>query len=233
MNQPLRNATRPALLAVVLATLLAASGCQSVNESVNRRFDANLGKKHEVTNVYQDGEALNQRVSRVAMLPFYKGAYSHIDMEPVEQLFAAEIMKLRLFELVPVKPERLSELFSSERFSSVEALPENLLSRLEEAYGVDGALFIDVTHYQPYQRVSLGVRAKLVETKTGSIVWAADELFDAASPPVANAARLHYNTRSSIGPYPMNYSYYALDTPSRFAAYVAHALFSEISLQNY
>jgi len=227
-----RQTARPLLVGLLLAFLLAASGCQTVSSHVNRRYDTTLGEKREVTNVYQDGDALAQRFRRVALLPFHKGAaYRHIDMERIERLFAAEILKLRLFEVADVPPERMEELFGLPSFSSVEPLPPRLLSRLRKAYGVDGVLLVDVTHYQPYRRVSLGVRAKLVEVETGAVVWAADELFDAASPAVANAARRHYNTKASIGQYPLDYSYHALDTPSRFAVYVAHALFSEISLQ--
>ncbi|MBD5781689.1 hypothetical protein IEN85_19470 [Pelagicoccus sp. NFK12] len=204
---------------------LALSGCKTAN-ALNSKLDTTVGKKHKVTNVHEV-KSLPAHLRRVALLPLYKGRYDHIDMTVIEQNFAQELSKLNVFELITVEPEKMEELFGVERYSSVEVLPTKLLSKLHEIYAIDGVMLVDLTYYNAYQPVGMGVRAKLLDGHTGELVWAADETFDGASPAVSNAARKYFQTQSTTE-YPLHRTQTVLHSTARFSKYVAHALFDTI-----
>ena len=72
----------------------------------------------------------------------------------------------------------MKKLFGQRRISSNSNLPENFLTTIEEYTAANGVLFVDLDSYSPYRPISLGVRAKLVDLKSGEFMWAIDETFD-------------------------------------------------------
>lgn len=196
---------------------------------MNSRYDTTIGKKRQTTNVYQKAP-LPESLNRVALLPMYKGSYEHQDFESIEENFRLELVKRSLFEVVELSPEDMNVLFPQPRYSSVEQLPSDLLTKLSAKYAIDGLMLLDVSYYNPYKPVGLGIRAKLLDGHTGEIIWAADEVFDASNPAVSNAARKFYKTESIIQ-YPLHNTQTTLHSPNRFSKYVAHSLFSAIYLQ--
>ena len=215
----------PALGMIALALF---SGCATVHR-VNSEFDTTIGKKRKTSNIYRDGE-LPSQLTRVALLPMYKGDYEHMDLSLIEENLRLELTKLNLFEVVTVAPETMKELFAQERFSSIEVLPTQLIEKLYARYAVDGLILIDLSYFKAYQPVGIGMRAKLVDCDTGKLVWAIDEVFDSSNPAVSNAARKFYKTESIIS-YPLQNTQSALHSPNRFSKYVAHSLFGAIYLQ--
>ncbi len=213
------------LIAAVGCLAFALSGCKSAN-ALNSKFDTTVGKKHTITNVHEV-KTFPAHLRRVALLPLYKGRYDHIDMTVIEENFIQELGKLNLFELVPIQPEEMRELFGVERYSSVEILPTKLLSKLHEVYAIDGVMLLDMTYFNAYQPVGMGVRAKLLDGHTGELVWAADEVFDASNPAVSNAARKYFQTKSTTE-YPLQRTTTVLHSTARFSKYVAYALFDTI-----
>lgn len=213
------------LVAVAIVAALALGGCKTTN-TLNSRLDTTLGKKHEVTNVHEV-KTFPAHLRRIALLPLYKGPYDHIDMQLIEANFSQELRKLNLFELVTVETKVMKELFGAERLSSVEVLPTKLLAKLYELYAIDGVMLVDLTFFNAYQPVGMGVRAKLLDGHNGELVWAADELFDAADPAVSNAARKYFQTQSTTE-YPLHRTQTALHSTARFSKYVAHEVFDTI-----
>ena len=213
-----------AVLGLALA-LLASGGCSSVRH-MNAKRDTTLGGKRKVENVHQV-EGLPEHLRRVALLPLHLDRYDHLDMSQIEENFSQELIKRNLFEVVTVTAADMQEIFGQPSYSSVKHLPTKLLSKLHHIYGIDGVMLIDVTHFNAYQPVALGVRAKLLDGRSGEIVWAADELFDAANPEVSNAARKYFHTESKLQ-YPLHNAQTVLHSPIRFSKYVADALFDTI-----
>ncbi len=195
----------------------------------NREYNTTFGKKHVTTNVHR--QELPEHLRRVAVLPFHKGNFDYVDFGEIERNFSLELIKLNRFEVVLVNPESMTELFAQERYSSIESLPTELLSKLHATYAIDGVMLVDVSYFSPYTPVGLGVRLKLLDGRTGDIVWAVDEVYDSADPAVANAAKVFYKAESIVS-YPMNTADLAVNSPNRFSKYVAHSVFNTISLQN-
>lgn len=226
MKRSARASIKLVLFAALAYLAFGLVGCKSVN-GYNSRNDTTYGKKRQVTNVHQEGPVIPAHLRRVALLPLHRGRYDHIDMEPIEENFVQELGKQNLFELVSITPEEMREMFGERSYSSVELLPTQLLGKLHRVYAIDGVMLVDISYFNAYQPVGIGVRAKLLDGHTGEIVWATDEVFDSANPAVSNAARRYYQTQS-VNQYPLQQTQSVLHSPTRFSKYVAAAVFRTI-----
>ncbi|MCH6255873.1 hypothetical protein MLD52_04895 [Puniceicoccaceae bacterium K14] len=221
---------KAAVIVGALATLVL-SGCYTPKNPDAMHTKGLLGRKtpmREVTNVHVT--QLPKHLRRVAILPFHPGNYEHIDFSVMERNFMMELGKRNLFEIVEVEADEMMAEFEEESFSSIESLPAELLSKLHQIYAIDGILLTDISYYRPYQPVGIGVRLKLLDGRTGEIVWAVDEIFDSSSPTVENSVKTYYLSESLIQ-YPLNATDTVIQSPARFSKYVAHSVFNTISLQ--
>ncbi len=206
-------ATRPAAGAVLAALLLA--GCQSGPKVT---IDWQGGPFFTPTNFVGLAE-LPPEIRRVALLPL-----SGLEGLPSESVAALEtaartaLLGTGRFEVVPVDPALVRAVAGKASVSSVELLPPALFERIVREQAADAVLLVDVTLYRPYPPLALGVRVKLAGSQGARpILWAFDTVFDARQPAVANTARRHASGGHSglVDPGPT-----ALQSPSRFAAYV-------------
>jgi hypothetical protein len=108
-----------------------------------------------------------------------------------DDVFVKEMSKFGVFEPISVSTKFCKDFFGIERLSASEALPENFLKILVEKFGANGVLFIDLHSFKPYRPLSLGVRAKLVDLKSGEFMWAIDETIDTGEASVMVAANLY------------------------------------------
>ena len=169
-----------------------------------------------------------EQLRRVALLPLHSETYPDQYMRRLDATFHAELTKKALFEVVPVSRAELESLFGERQFSSTDELPAEALKRLREHYGVDGVLFTDLTHFSPYRPVSMGVRTKLVAVSTGQIRWASDTVFDAGNSSVAEAAK-RFQVACSNEHQPLSTDGGSiLQSPTRFAKYVASETYSSL-----
>lgn len=220
-----RHAIRRLIRTSALTTLglgLLLSGCRTVHQE----WDVPTGPAFRPTNFSSVG-AIPAQVRRVAVLPLHAEAWEATTIRPVEAAFVSELQKFERFEVVSVSRVQMREEFGAESVISSAALPADVLARLRASQGADAILFQDLTHYAPYQPISIGVRAKLVSTIDGTVLWSFDTLFDGAQPSVAVAARGYYLTQGRPA-HPLENSSGIMQSPSRFAKYVAHAMFGTL-----
>lgn len=206
--------------AFVAAAALVGSGCETLK--VTKAEPSPHPENYFTATAH--GEALR----RVALLPLFSETYPDQYLRDLDAMFQAELSKKGLFEVVRVSRADMEALFGERQFSSTEALPANVLSRLRERCGADGVLFTDLTHFSPYRPVSMGVRAKLVAASTGQIRWAFDYVFDSGNAAVADAAKHFQLTRSNEHQPLTNDGGSVLLSPSRFAKYVASETYASL-----
>jgi hypothetical protein len=164
-----------------------------------------------------------RQIRRVAVMPIAYETPLEASLGELDAALREELAKTSMFEIVPVSRETLETSFGHRQFSSVEVLPGDFLSKLRAQYGVDGILFTDLTHYRPYQPISIGLRSKLVEAYSGRVRWAFDHLFDAGNAATAEAAEGYYLATTPPPPtaeHPSN-GPAVLQSPSRFTKYAA------------
>jgi len=178
------------------------------------------------TNLYPI-ERLPKYFNRVAVMPCYHSDDSSDVLNFSDEIFLKELSKVGVFEVVPVDPSFCHSNFGKERISSSESLPENFLKVLIEEFGANGVMFIDLHSYKPFRPISIGVRAKLVDLKSGQFMWAVDESLDAGDASVMVSANLFQRSKyvQSISQKTNNS---IIQSPRLFTQFTAHLLFNTL-----
>lgn len=165
---------------------------------------------------------------RVLVLPVSVGSAADEDTGlMLDAVLLAALQKQARFEVVPLARAEARRLFGAGAYSSVATLPAGFLEALAGRTGADAVLFTDLTTYEPYRPLTLGLRAKLATVRDVRLVWTFDEVISARDPAVANAARRHFLRGDRVAQ-PVDLSPAALQSPSRFAAYVAETMFGTL-----
>ena len=209
---------------MVMAMVL--TGCESYHKSDKPR--ETYKPKYTPRNVVGVAK-LPQGVRRVVVLPAYweKDANSDFVCD-LDTILHLSLQRTGAFEVVPIDREQMYKLFGVYQFSSVQILPDDLISRIAKDYAADGVLFIDLTQNRPYRPIALGIRAKLVEVKTMQIIWSIDCLFDSADPAVAGAA-LDFSKRSTYNSrMPVDSTGEILMSPRAYAGFVMDTIFGTL-----
>jgi hypothetical protein len=143
-------------------------------------------------NVFVSSFQLPDQLKRVVILPLAGDTFDGPQSDGCQMLgpvLQAELIKTGEFEVVAADPETLRHCTGSLSWTGDEALPANFFDSLKQFYGCDGVLFCHLTTFRPSPPLAIGWRLKLVDVKTGKIIWAADEIYDARDPNVAKAAK--------------------------------------------
>lgn len=174
---------------------------------------------------YVGDRELPATLHRVLLMPVYGGNVTPPEQaEELDPVFATALERQMRFEVVTLERTECQASFGVPEISSTEALPRDLLASLGRKFGVEGVLFVDLTSYQPYRPITLGVRAKLALVADRRLIWSFDQVFSASDPEVANSVRKFY-LNSGGGPMPIDMTSSGLQSPTRFTAYVADAAF--------
>lgn len=211
-----------------VGALLLAGGCATHKQVPRAAFTPNYAP----TNVAADA-VVPASVRRVVVLPLYYGADPDSEfVRELDALLQAQLGRTGEFEVVPIPRDRLEALFGFTQVESVDVLPADFLEKLRTEYGADAVELTDLTVNRPYRPISMGLRAKLVDLQTGRIFWAVDTVFDSADPAVAVAAR-KFAGAATYNPYPLDTSTSILQSPRRFADFVAWSLYRTLPPRRY
>lgn len=207
------------------AALGLAPGCASTGRDL---ADAAKQTTYFVPANHRGEARLPATVRRVLLLPVSGGKIVPAETaEGLENVLATELLRQVRFEVVRLSRTDCLQRFGAPEFSSAGALPHDFLPTLARAYAVEAVLFVDVTAYRAYRPLALGLRAKLATVDSTRLLWTFDEVFDADDVAVTNSVRRYYETGGAARS-PRDASHGALQSPNRFAAYVAAATFATL-----
>jgi len=198
----------------------AIAGCQSAPPH------AGLLHSDRAENVFAYPPKLSLDLRRVALLPLAAEAAGGdlpdgcAALAPVLQ---EQLIKTQKFEVVAVDPAILRRGSGQVNWTGTEVLPPDLLAFLKREYGCDGVLFAELTAYRAYAPLAVGWRLKLVDVRSGQIVWAADEVFDAKRPAVSLAAQRFASPGFNL-PFLRQENWVAVNSPRQFGGYTAATL---------
>jgi hypothetical protein len=137
------------------------------------------------------------------------------------------LVKTKKFEVVAVDADKLRSATGRAAWTGNEVLPADFLAYLHREYGCDGVLFAELTSYHAYAPLAVGWRFKLVDVRSGQILWSADELFDAAQPAIGRAAQQFEQPRPFLpGFYEENWV--AMNSPRQFGSFSVAALLATL-----
>ncbi len=153
----------------LLVTLLLAlvCGCES-----NQANDAMANSFY--LNPHKDLKTLG----RVALVEFdNKSGYPTVSADLTEALFVA-LQKKQLFGLSVVHQDDPAWRGLQENLDSLQALKQLLAMR--DALKCNGLLVGTITQYQPYPRMAVGLRLKLIDLTDGQLLWGLEQVWDSA-----------------------------------------------------
>lgn len=171
---------------------LAASGCQTIPVEL-----PDVGPVRAVQNVGGVAE-WPVEVRRVLVLPVHEvtGRQPTSFARQFDADWLGVLQRSQRAEFVPVSRGTLVGLAAGrESLGSTSVLPTDLLAKLAEAHGADAVMFFDLNPVRAVPPLAMGLRVKLVQLPEGEILWAADEMFDAAED--ATARRMRWSARAA------------------------------------
>ena len=175
---------RTALLA--LTAVLVLSGCQTTRKIVAR---VGIGKPPpQANNFYLDEEKI-MHVQRVVMMPVHAPNVGLTSERIIDEQFLSKLTSTQLFEVVSISREDLARRFGRRSFSSAVPLTDTLFRYIQETSDADAVVFFDITTYHPFQPLKIGVRGKIVNLPDKEVLWAVDELYDAANRKTSEEAK--------------------------------------------
>jgi hypothetical protein len=154
-------------------------------------------------------------------------ALSEDTLARISDVVSTELTRTARFEVTVLKPDELRQVSGLRSALSTAALPPDFFEKLAARYGVEGILFTDITTYSPYPPLTVGLRFKLARVVDRQIIWAADNVFAASDPAVANSARRH-SLKLGADRGPGDLSHTILQNPSRFTAFAAAESFATL-----
>ncbi len=177
-------------------------------------------------NVFAAPGKLSAKILRVAVLPLAPENRTGDLPEGCEALTPVvweQALKSRRFEAVTVNTDKLRAATGRAAWTGSEVLPADFYAYLRREYACDAVLFGEITQFRAYAPLAVGWRFKLVDLHTGKVIWAADEIFDAADKKVAKAAQRFEHPKPRI-PFVESGDWAVLNSPRKFGSYSAAAL---------
>ena len=206
----------------LLSSILILSSCRKFKEEEV----VAKAQPFKPTNIYPV-ERLPLHFTRVVLLPCFHPDSDSTILKFCDQVFYQELAQERIFEIIQLSTSDLQDLFGYKRLPSTGRLPANFLKRIEDQTGANGVLFVDLDSYKPFRPMSLGVRSKLVDLKTGEFMWAIDETFDAGHASVIVGAS-QFQEISQVRALSDRTNGSVLHSPRNFTKYVASTIFSTL-----
>lgn len=225
MKLPRLSHPLPGLPAALLAACaLALAGCTSPVALTDPVNDGPFYQPHN----FVGEQALPAALRRVVLLPVHTSDPALAETaQTLDTVLLASLQKQSRFEVVVLAREDNRRWFGEEAFASTSALPHGYLDRIAARTGADALLFVDLTSYHPCRPLGMGFRAKLALAADSRIIWAFDEVLSTEDTGVTNAARRHELRTDRHGP-PVDLSLAVLQSPGRFAAFVAESMFGTL-----
>ena len=224
-DQPLNRWGR-SLRLIVLATIFCPflSSCAHVSKLTDTGRNGPFFTPRNFTG----DKILSASIRRVLVMPIYGGGVAEAGPTPaLDDVLIGALQKQARFEVVALSREDCQRRIGRPEIASVALLPNGFLDELGKAYGVDAVLFVDLTIYHPYGPLALGFRAKLATVNEVRLIWSFDDAFSLANPNVVNSVhRYAHDAGSTQSPVDMTLG--TLQSPRRFAAYAADAMFDTL-----
>lgn len=226
INQSSRYFTIVLTASVALLAISALGGCQTTKRITSFGKPKTERPPYEVGNVYR--QKLPAEFRRVALLPLVADPEMGVSgsLEAIKAAIADELLKTKKFELITMSQDDLRQWAGVGTLSSLDVWPGKLRESLKEKQ-IDGVILIELTALKGYPPLALGLKARLVDLPTGKTLWAIDEMFDAAAPEVASAAKRYESGMiTTVGkvqsPGTIGIS------PTLFAKYAAYTIFKTL-----
>jgi hypothetical protein len=94
------------------------------------------------------------------------------------------------------------------------------MKRIRRAFRADAAVLSCLTGFHPYPRMRMGLRLRMIDLRTGQLVWSVDHTWDGAEEATAKRIQQYHKTRTRGLCEPLEWRV-ALVSPKAFGEFVA------------
>ena len=195
---------------IALLVLVALAGCAS---------DGATPPPVAIAQSHVQAPSDGRVIRRVVVPPFEDVSGLPAEAEGLRSAFIRALAQRQACEVVPLGAQHLRDVMPTGVMRE-GVVPRDTLIALARRFRADGVLFATVTHWKPYEPMSLGLRVDLVSASTGEVIWNAHGLFDAARQDVQQDVRNWHDTDQASTTSLEGWRV-ALISPARFAAYVS------------
>jgi len=173
-------------LGVLACLLLSTGGCQSpLNGS-------GMSDSYYI-NPYKDLNTLG----RVALVELNDDSgYPTISADVTKALFVA-LQKKQIFGVTVVPHDDPEWRGLQENLDSLQALQKLLTMR--ETLKCNGLLVGTITEYQPYPRMAIGLRLKLLDLTDGQLLWGFEQVWDTADRNIEKRIKAYFHDELRSG----------------------------------
>lgn len=159
---------------------------------------------------YRNSSKDLRTIGRVAIVELDNdSSYPQISADITEALFLA-LQKRQVFGLTTVRRDdpawrslRLDLDADSPADNSAFGVPSTFtleqLSAARSTLKCDALLVGTVTEYRPYPRTAIGVRMKILDLKDGQLLWALEQVWDAADKTTERGIQEYYQSQMRSG----------------------------------
>jgi hypothetical protein len=142
-------------------------------------------------NPYRDVHSLG----RVALVELDNmSAYPDIAPQVTTALFAA-LQKRQLFSLNTIRQDDPSWRSLRQNLDSLDNLKQ--IGVIRETLKSDGLLIGTITQYQPYPRLVIGLKLKLLDLTDGQLLWGLEQVWDSSD--ISTRKRIkHWSSAASL-----------------------------------
>jgi hypothetical protein len=158
-------------------------------------------------------------VGRVAIVELdNNSSYPTICADVTEALFQG-LQKKQLFSLTIVRQNDPS--WRSLQLNANSTYTPEQLRTIQKTLKCDGVLVGTVTQYQPYPHMAIGLRLKLIDLKDGQLLWALEQIWDAADKTTEHRIKNYFRTQTRSGLAPLREQLAAISS-LKFIKFVAY-----------
>lgn len=136
-------------------------------------------------------------LGRVALVEFNNSSsYPEIAKDATDAIYVGLQKKQRFGLTVISQDQAIWKRLQSEPDSSYS--PEQLLE-MRNVLKCDAVLTGTVTQYEPYPHTTMGLRLRLVDMRSGDLLWAVEQVWDSADKNVSQRIKRYLKSQDDLG----------------------------------
>ncbi|HDS84252.1 MAG TPA: hypothetical protein ENN97_03565 [Phycisphaerales bacterium] len=188
---------------------VCCAGCREIIYPAPSRTD------HFYVNPQADFTA----VGRVALLELDNQTPRTDVSETFTQSLADALGKRHLFSVQKVM--RSDPVWQTHRLGNMHSHTLDDLAAARQALNVDAVLFGEIRRYMSFPNLQIGLNLKMVDTRTGRLLWAFEDVWDSSDKAVERRMQTYFREQMRTGYEPMDWQI-LVTSPRAFESFVAY-----------
>lgn len=199
-----------------LAGILLLGGCHVLKKPVEQlRIQA-----------YVDRTADFSSVGKIAILELENQSASSPDLGKVlTQALADNLGKKQMFSVRTIY--RTDPEWKALNLDQAVSLSSQAMAQIQNQSKVNAILIGTISRYQTYPRLSAAMQFKLLDLRSGKLLWAMENVWDSTDKNTEERIKLFFETQMRTGYQPMDWQL-VINSPSAFHKFVMYEVVSTL-----